>query len=156
MPNEDPFIDTIQEWIEVFMRRSMRDFIRFSRESGLSMSQIGALFHLHRRGSSAVSDLGEHLGVTNAAASQMLERLVQQELILRSEDPNDRRAKQIVLTEKGHRILRDGIHTRQGWLVDLANDLSPGEKEQIIAALKILLEKTRYSDPEIDPNCKSY
>jgi len=155
MPDIDPFINTVQDWIEVFMRRSMRDFIRFSRESGLSMSQIGALFHLHRRGSSAVSDLGEHLGVTSAAASQMLDRLVQQELILRSEDPNDRRVKQIVLTEKGHQILLKGIHARQGWLVDLANDLSPSEKTEITAALKILIEKTRYPEREIESNWKS-
>jgi DNA-binding MarR family transcriptional regulator len=145
MPQADLFIDTMQNWIDVFMRRSMRNFIRFSRESGLSMSQIGALYHIHRRGSSPVSDLGEHLGVTSAAASQMLERLVQQGIILRSEDPHDRRGKQIVLTEKGHQILLESIHARQGWLVDLADELSAGEKEQISAALKILIEKTRYS-----------
>ena len=62
------------------MHRSMRHFLRYARESGLSMSQFGALFHIHRRGSSGVTDLGDHLGVTSAAASQMLDRLVQQGL----------------------------------------------------------------------------
>jgi DNA-binding MarR family transcriptional regulator len=152
MLDVDPFIDTVQDWIEVFMRRSMRDFIRFSRESGLSMSQIGALYHIHRRGSSAVSDLGEHLGITSAAASQMLERLVQHKLILRTEDPNDRRAKQIVLTEKGHHILQDGINARQSWLCELADNLSESEKEQIMISLKILTEKARYPELATGPN----
>ena len=149
----DPFMDVFQAWIEVFMRRSMRDFIRFSRESGLSMSQIGALYHLRRRGNSGVSDLGEHLGVTSAAASQMLDRLVQQELILRTEDPNDRRSKQLVLTEKGDALLREAINARQGWLRDLAENLSASEKEQIIASLEILTERSRRPQTLDDTGC---
>lgn len=153
MPESDPFIDAIQAWIEVFMRRSMHNFIRFSRESGLSMSQIGALYHLHRQGSSAVSDMGEHLGVTSAAASQMLERLVQQGIILRTEDPNDRRVKQIVLTDKGRQVLQGGINARQGWLAELADNLTDSEKEQIMVSLEILTEKSKRAQASVDSNC---
>jgi DNA-binding MarR family transcriptional regulator len=71
----------------------------------------------------------------------MLERLVQQQMITRSEDPNDRRVKQIVLTDKGRQVLQDSIHARQGWLEELARALSPGEQEQVVAALHILIEK---------------
>ena len=78
MPQRDPLILTLQEWIGTFMRRSMRSLILYSKENELSMSQIGALFQINR-GRSNVSDLGEGLGITSAAASQMLERLVQQE-----------------------------------------------------------------------------
>jgi DNA-binding MarR family transcriptional regulator len=141
MSNTDPFISVFHQWIDVFMHRSMRRFIHYARDSGLSMSMIGALFHLHRKGSSGVTDLGERLGVTSAAASQMLERLVQQELILRSEDPNDRRVKQIVITDKGCRILEEGLCARQDWLKDLAEFLSIEEKEQITAAFNIMINK---------------
>lgn len=141
MSNTDPFISVFHQWIDVFMHRSMRRFIHYARDSGLSMSMIGALFHLHRKGSSGVTDLGERLGVTSAAASQMLERLVQQELILRSEDPNDRRVKQIVITDKGCQILEEGLCARQDWLKDLAEFLSIEEKEQITAAFNIMINK---------------
>ena len=143
MSPDDPFVDVLHRWIGIFMRRSMRNFLSYVRESGLSMSQIGALFHIHRMGSSGVTDLGDHLGVTSAAVSQMLERLVQQELISRTEDPNDRRVKQIVLTPKGCQILEEGIRARQGWLNDLTESLSPDEKEQITAALNVLIIKTQ-------------
>jgi len=123
------------------MRRSMRNFLHYTREKELSMSQIGALFHLNRMGTCGVSAISDDLGVTDAAASQMLERLVQQGLITRSEDPHDRRVKQIVLTEKGHQVLQESIHARQGWLEDLARVLSKEEKEQVVAALQILIEK---------------
>ncbi|MBT3389620.1 MAG: MarR family transcriptional regulator [Chloroflexi bacterium] len=141
MSSADIFVNTLHQWIKIFMRRSMRNFLGYVRESGLSMSQLGALFHIHRMGSSGVTDLGDHLGVTSAAVSQMLERLVQQALISRTEDPNDRRVKQIVLTDKGCQILEESIRARQGWLDDLAVALSPAEKEQITAALNILIDK---------------
>ncbi len=123
----------------------------YSKENGLSMSQIGALFQIHR-GSSGVSDLGGDLGVSSAAASQMLERLVQQSLITRSEDPKDRRVKQIVLTDKGRQILKESIHARQSWLDELARTISPEEKEQIVGALNILIEKASQLAPHPELN----
>ncbi len=81
--------------------------------------------------------------MTSAASSQMLERLVQQELILRTEDPNDRRVKQIVLTDEGCRVLEEGIRARQGWLDDLATTLSDDEKDTIKVALDILIDKVK-------------
>ena len=143
MQQSDLMTAALQEWVAVFMRRSMRNFIRYTRDSGLSMSQIGALFHIHREGSGGVTDLGDSLGVTSAAASQMLERLVQQDLILRTEDQVDRRVKQLALTEKGTRVIQESIHARQGWLDDLAKMLSPTEKEQVVAALEILIDKAK-------------
>lgn len=141
MTDVDPFIATLHQWTEVSMRRSMRNFLRYARESGLSMSQFGVLFHLRRKRSSGVTDLGDHLGVTSAAASQMLDRLVHQGLILRSADPNDRRVMQIVFTDKGSQVLEEGIRARQDWLVDLADTLSANEKEKITAALNLLVDK---------------
>ena len=144
MWHADPFVVALEKWIEVSMHRSMHNFIRYAKESRLSMSQLGALFHIHHRGSSGVTDLGDHLGVTSAAASQMLERLVQQDLILRSEDPSDRRVKQIVLTEKGLRVLQESIRARQGWLYDLAKTLSDSEKEAIMVAFDVLIDRANH------------
>jgi DNA-binding MarR family transcriptional regulator len=150
MHQTDQFTAVLQEWVAVFMRRSMRNFISYARESGLSMTQVNALFHIHRKGGCGVSEVGDNLGVTNAAASQMLERLVQQKLILRTEDPADRRAKQLALTDKGIQAVHEGIHARQGWLEDLSNVLSASEKEQVAAALKILIEKTKQLENPIE------
>jgi DNA-binding MarR family transcriptional regulator len=140
MAASEQFLTALHEWGGVFMRNSMSHFLLFSKEKGVSMPQIGALFRI-RRGDCSVSDISGELNVTNAAASQMLESLVQQDFVRRSEDPNDRRAKQIVLTEKGRKILLDGIHARQAWMHHLAQHLTPQEQTQIASALKILVEK---------------
>lgn len=150
MPS-DPFVASLEEWINVSMHRSMRNVICYARKSGFSMSHIGALFHIHHEGKCGVTELGNHLDVTSAAASQMLDRLLQKELILRTEDPDDRRGKQIVLTDKGNRVLEEGIRARQSWLDDLTKTLSDSEKEAITAALNILIEKSRSLAQHIEP-----
>ena len=151
MQSTDPFVYTLRSWIEVFMHRSMRNIIHFAKESGLSMTQIGAMFRI-RHGSSGVSDIGDDLGVTSAAASQMLERMVQQGLIVRSEDPNDRRVKHLVLTDKGQTTLHEGIQARQKWIEELAELLTDEEKESALGVLQILVEKTNQLEniPELE------
>lgn len=146
----DPFVATLKEWTEVSMHRAMRNFIQYARKNGLSMSHLGAIFHVHRKGICGVTELGDHLDVTSAASSQMLERLVQQEFVLREEDPKDRRGKQIVLTDKGHRVLEEGIRARQDWLDGLAETLSDSEKETIMAGLNILIDRVRHLSQPIE------
>ncbi len=142
MTAREDFQAALQDWTGAFMRNSMRSFLLFSKERGLSVPQIGALFRIHR-GDCSVSDLGSELGVTNAAASQMLEGLVKEDLARRSEDPNDRRAKKLMLTEKGRRLLSESIRARQGWLNSLADGLSAPEQAQAAAALRMLVGKIR-------------
>ena len=149
MPHSDPLALALQEWIGDFMRSSMRSLILYSKENGLSMSQIGALFQIYH-GKSNVSDLGEGLGITHAAASQMLERLVRQKLILRTEDPQDRRVKQLVLTDKGCQIMQESVRARQGWLDDLVSGLSANQKERIASAVRILIEKNNQLDQQAE------
>lgn len=140
----ESFVSVMQQWNEIFMRRSMRTFILYSKETGLSMTQIGALFRIHKM-PSGVTDLGEELGITPAAASQMLEKLFQQQLILREENPDDRRAKRIVLTEKGKQIMHQAIHARQSWLEEIDQLLNDKEKIQVISAMEMLLKKATES-----------
>lgn len=144
MEQADPFIDTLQKWVGISMHRSVRHLICYAREHGLSMSQLGALFLVRRRGGCGVTDLGDDLGVTSSAASQMLQRLVQQGLVLRSEDPSDRRVKKVLLTDKGSQVARESMHAHQRWVSDLAETLSDAEKGAIIAALDLLIDRTAH------------
>jgi DNA-binding MarR family transcriptional regulator len=142
MPQTEPFVVTLLNWMEVSMRLSMHNFILYTKDTGLSVLQMGAMFQIHSKGVSGVSDLGSKLGITSAGASQMLDRLVLQGLTARSEDPKDRRGKQIVMTEKGLRVLQESVRARQGWTEALAATLTAQEKEQVRAALNILIIKT--------------
>jgi DNA-binding MarR family transcriptional regulator len=131
-------IDVIREWSEVFMQRSMRDFRRFMSTTGLSFSQISILMRLVHRGNTSVSEVGEQLGVTNAAASQAVDRLVQLGLIERTEDPEDRRAKQLALTLKGRDLIDQGIEARSKWVVGVTDSLNSEQQNMIVSALILL------------------
>ncbi len=142
----DELKETLQAWVALFMRRSMEHMLLFIKENNLSMSQMGALMNIHRQGMCNVSDIGDELGITSAAASQMLERLVQQALVERTEDPNDRRVKQIALTDKAARIIHENFRRQHAWLGELAASFTPAEQEQVQATLRLLLEKMRQVD----------
>ena len=140
---------SLEKLLETFMHRSMRNFIVFLKEQDLSMSHIGALFILNRKGTCDVSSLGDGLGITPAATSQMLNRLVKDGLIQRTEDPQDRRSKIIELTEKGQYTLSESIHARQTWLHMLVDTLDPAEHALVSQAINLLLEKARQMDDSI-------
>jgi DNA-binding MarR family transcriptional regulator len=135
--------DVIHEWSELFMHRSGRDFKRFMDETGLSFSQINVLMRLYHGGNCGVSEVGEQLGVTLAAASQAIDRLVNLGLIARTEDPVDRRAKQLALTQKGRVLIENGIEARSKWVEGLTDAFTPEQQNMIISALTLLTEAAR-------------
>lgn len=107
------------------------------------MTQLNILFRLYHAGGCGVSDIGEHLGVSNAAASQTVDRLVQLGFLERTENPNDRRAKQLRLTLKGQQLIHDSIEVRRHWIEELIQALSPQEREAIAQGLVILTTVAR-------------
>lgn len=134
-------VDLLLGWIDVLMRQSMPDLLTFAKENDLSMSQLGALFHIHRRGATGVSRLGDDLGVTSAAASQILERLVRLALVTRTEDPQDRRLRQLELTAEGRQVLQASLRARQRWLAALASTLTPAEAALVTSTLGLLIAR---------------
>lgn len=148
MSSEKQFTDTIRAWAEVFMHRSMRDFMRFVNASGLSMPQINTLMRLYYREACGVSDVGQQLGISNAAASQMIDRLVQQDLVERTELAGDRRVRQLSLTAKGRRLVEQAIEARLQWLGQLPPKLSRAQQTAVVTGLDSLIEAARQIEAE--------
>lgn len=150
MNESSQFTQALHLWADVFMRREMHDFIHFAKSTGLSMGQMGTLMRLYHHGVCGVSDLGEYLGVTNAASSQMIHKLVEQGLLERSEDPHDRRNKLISLAPAGENLVHEFIATRHSWMENLALQLNSEEQQVIITALTSLAQAARKLDPVRD------
>jgi DNA-binding MarR family transcriptional regulator len=140
--------EVIQEWSEVFMHRSGREFRHFMDSSGLSFSQVNVLMRLFHGAICGVSGIGEEMGVSNPAASQAVERLVQMGMIERTEDPDDRRSKRLVLTEKGRAMVESGIKDRSQWIKDLAVTLTKDQQQTVISALTILTDMARKNESD--------
>ena len=130
----------LREWVKVFMRRSMHEFMSSSKDSGLSMAQQHTLMRLHYHGSVQISEIGDDLDITAAAASQMVDRLVNLGLLERTEDKEDRRVKHVSLTKSGLSLVHEGIEARLEWMKDLATTLTSNEQLEILSAVKTLTD----------------
>jgi DNA-binding MarR family transcriptional regulator len=104
---------------------------------------------LHHRGACGMSEISERFEITPAAASQMVDKLVQNGLIVREEDPHDRRAKTLNLTDKGRELVQQGIDERFRWVEQLSEKLTADELSQISEALDILTRAAQ--ELEADP-----
>jgi DNA-binding MarR family transcriptional regulator len=110
------------------------------------MPQVYVLMHLYHEGECHVSDVGAVMGSSNAAASQLVERLVQQGLVERIADERDRRVKRIRLSATGDALFRKGIGASH-LLQQLATNLSPEQRETIHTALTYLVEAMQAAHP---------
>ena len=99
------FTQAIRSWMDVFMSRSMRGWGLFAKSTGLSMPQFGLLMQMHHKGPCGMSQVSERFEITPAAASQLVDKLVQNGFIQREEDPDDRRAKLLNLTDRIQNLL---------------------------------------------------
>jgi DNA-binding MarR family transcriptional regulator len=132
------FPQAIRTWMDVFMHRSMRGWGLFAKSMGLSMPQFGLLMQMHHKGACGMSEVSERFEITPAAASQLVDKLVQNGFIQREEDPSDRRAKLLNLTDKGKKLIRQGIEERYRWVDELEEKLTPEERAQVSKALDIM------------------
>jgi len=138
--------DVVREWTEVFMSRSGRDFKRFMAETGLSFSQVNLLMRLYHKGKCGISEIGGRLGITKPAASQAIDRLVNLGMIERTEDPDDRRAKRLALTQAGRALIEKGFEARMNWIYSLTDSFTPEQQTLIISVLTLLTEAAKKTE----------
>jgi len=134
----DGYFYEIRSWMDIFMSRSMRGWGLFAKSLGLSMPQFGVIMQLHHKGACGMSEISERFEITPAAASQLVDKLVQGGYIQREEDPHDRRAKLLNLTDKARAIIQQGVEERYRWVDQLAEKLTAEERVQISEALNIM------------------
>lgn len=138
MTKPSPFTQTLRAWMDVFMHRSMRSWGHFAKSMGLSMPQMSILMQLHHKGTCGISDISERFDISAAAASQLVEKLVQADYLARAEDPNDRRAKLLTLSTKGQELIKRGTDERHRWMDELAAKINAQERAKVTEALEIL------------------
>jgi len=142
------FTQAIRSWMDVFMHRSMRGWGLFAKSTGLSMPQFSIMMQLHYRGACGMSEISERFEVSPAAASQLVDKLVQSGLITREEDPHDRRAKLLKLSDKGKELIQQGIEERYRWVDQLSDRLTAEERTQVSDALNIMTKAAKELEAE--------
>ncbi|NLY73966.1 MAG: MarR family transcriptional regulator [Firmicutes bacterium] len=77
----------------------------FTSEEDLTQVQLSCIRFVHRHPEPSVGMIADGLGVSDAAAAKLIDRLVKKQLLIREEDPKDRRVLKIKLTEAGEKLL---------------------------------------------------
>jgi DNA-binding MarR family transcriptional regulator len=121
------------EVVPAFMRR-IRVEMRHRTMPGLSIQQFRTLNYLHRHPDVSLNSLAEHLGLTPATTSKLVQKFVTDKVVLRRE-ADDRRRVCLSLTPSGIAALTAArAETRQ----QLALYLKSLSKEEL-AALSVAL-----------------
>ena len=140
------FSKTLRAWMDAFMHRSWRGWAHFAKSTGLSMPQMNILMQLHYRGTCSISDISDRFDFSAAAASQLVDKLVQAGHLQRAEDPSDRRAKLLTLSVKGEDLIGHGIEERYRWMDELASTLSADDQKKVADALELLTEAAQHME----------
>ncbi|WP_411734718.1 MarR family winged helix-turn-helix transcriptional regulator [Paeniglutamicibacter sp.] len=121
MPNPATLRSSTAAWEALFRAQVtvMREIQKLPEFKELSTREYDVLFNLSRcpSGSSRLSDLNQHLLISQPSLSRMADRLEAKGLVSRQSDPSDQRAVLITLTEEGTRLQKEmgrehvkGIH----------------------------------------------
>ena len=91
----------------------------------VTQAQLKLLTLVQHTESPSVSDAAAFLGVTKAAASQTVDKLVRRKWLRREEDQSDRRSARLSLTEAGRQLLEDYDAARAEKLGKVFREYSP-------------------------------
>ena len=79
--------------------------------------------------------IAEHLGISTASTTKLLDRLAAAGHIERAPHPTDRRALVVRITQATHERVRDTVGRTHAHRFDVARALSPAEREVVIRFL---------------------
>ncbi len=106
-------------------------------EAAVTLPQVLLLNQVERREATSPSEIAAAMRASLPAASQMIDRLVQQGLLERAEDAEDRRRKTLATTVPARALLRKLREARGG---DYERGLAPVD-EKLLAEMVRLIER---------------
>lgn len=98
----------------------------------LGISHVLFLGYLRRNSKSRPSDVAKELGLTPSAVTQLTEKLVKRQLVVRSTDKNDRRIVYLEITNAGEKILKEAHESGQILRKKLFEKLTDEERQQLL------------------------
>jgi DNA-binding MarR family transcriptional regulator len=106
----------------------------------LTMAQLKAVMLLCRTGRARSRELADGLGIAPSAATPLVDRLVEQKLARREDDPADRRIVWILPTRKAEAIYDELLHTSQDVLEDVIGEVPAKDRKAVRDSVQLLAD----------------
>jgi DNA-binding MarR family transcriptional regulator len=108
-------------------------------ESGLTLTQLKSLFLIASGGSINFRKLAKALGVTPSNVTGIVDRLVEQGLVSRTENPEDRREMSLQATDKGKALVANLKETGINHMTQILSLLSLEELSSLAHGLSAFI-----------------
>ena len=106
----------------------------------LTMAQLKAVMLLCRTGRARSRELADGIGIGPSAATPLVDRLVEQKLARREDDPADRRIVWILPTRKAEAIYDELLHTSQDVLEDVISEVPAKDRKAVRDSVQLLAD----------------
>ncbi len=126
------------------MATTAGEFFGTLEESGLTLTQCKVLIALAPGGHGeprAAKDVAARTGASLPTISRAVDVLVREGLVQRDEDAEDRRVRNLALTDEGERLARQLLAARMDGLATFIGDLTQAQRKKLSTALESLLER---------------
>ncbi len=136
-------VDLIREVIELQRRvdRARRQYaLDIWMGLPLTIAQLKSLFFISNQGSTNSGKLAVALGVTPTNTTGIIDRLVKQGLVSRSENPEDRRMLVLRATGKGEELVANLRERRRGYMSEVLARLTADELATLAQGLASLVK----------------
>jgi DNA-binding MarR family transcriptional regulator len=108
----------------------------------VTMPQLKSLFFIYNEGSTNLATLANALGVTSTNTTGIVDRLVKQGLVSRTDNPENRRMLLLKATKKGEQLIARLRERRKGYLLEVLGRLNTEELELLNRGFGFLARAT--------------
>jgi DNA-binding MarR family transcriptional regulator len=114
----------------------------------LTRAQLKSLFFISNQGSTNSKELAAALGVTPTNTTGIVDRLVKQGLVSRTEDTRDRRMLLLRATDEGEELLAKLRERRRGYMSEILARMSADELATLAQGLASLVKAMEHDEAE--------
>lgn len=116
--------------------------------AGLSLGRAKVLMRLESHGPMNQAKLAGLLGFAPRSVTETVDVLEREGLVTRNEDPKDRRARIVSLTDSGRRACTTAAAVRTTTMDEIFGVLAPAERAQLVALLTTI--RTNLAQGDVD------
>jgi DNA-binding MarR family transcriptional regulator len=131
-------VDAVVDHYETLMHRLIEGHAPDFTEVGITMAQAKVLYVVMAAGELRMSELAARLGIGSSSASGLADRLVELGLLVRRDDPADRRQVVVTTTPEAAALMERFRELNQRQLRELLTRLDPDELDVVDRSLDIL------------------